>query len=85
MFHSWLIQTAVSLFKKSNFSSKIKLKSPGEVYNVECGWEGKECHKPLEDFIEEWINLGVKIVGGCCRINANDIAIIKQKIESLRS
>lgn len=45
-------------------------------------WTGKEDCIPLEDYVPEWIALGTKIVGGCCRTYARDISRIKNAIKS---
>ncbi|KAK0084720.1 hypothetical protein PV325_006529 [Microctonus aethiopoides] len=54
----------------------------GEIYTVAEGW--KKCGKvpPLENFIHEWLDLGVRYVGGCCRTQASDIT--KISIEALK-
>ncbi|KAG5672442.1 hypothetical protein PVAND_002570 [Polypedilum vanderplanki] len=57
----------------------------GEVYTVEEGWHGKNDCIPLENYIEEWVKLGAKYIGGCCRTNAHDIEKIKNKIEALKN
>lgn len=57
----------------------------GENYTVELGWYGKETCVPIEDYVSDWVNLGAKFVGGCCRTNAKDIQKIKEKIESLKT
>lgn len=41
---------------------------------------GKATCIPLADFVDKWIKLGVKIIGGCCRTYAEDIAQIKEKV-----
>lgn len=55
----------------------------GEVYDVQGGWSGKEDCVPLEQYAPEWIGLGVRYLGGCCRTNARDIERIKVTIDSL--
>lgn len=56
----------------------------GETYSVETGWQGKNSCKPIDDYVEEWIGLGAKFIGGCCRSNADDIKKIKEKVQSLK-
>ncbi|XP_063698000.1 homocysteine S-methyltransferase-like [Culicoides brevitarsis] len=53
----------------------------GETYDVQKGWHGKADCKPLESFIPEWIALGAKFIGGCCRTDISDIGKIKKAIE----
>jgi len=45
-------------------------------------WNGKEDCIPLESYVPEWINLGAKIIGGCCRTYARDITRIKETVEN---
>lgn len=54
----------------------------GEVYSVEAGWSGKEHCVPLESYVAEWIELGAKVIGGCCRTYARDIQRIKDTVQS---
>ncbi|XP_055681701.1 uncharacterized protein LOC129789088 [Lutzomyia longipalpis] len=55
----------------------------GETYTVKDGWTGKEDCQPLENYAGEWISLGAKIIGGCCRTYARDIQRIKKFVENL--
>lgn len=55
----------------------------GEIYSADNGWQGKTTCIPLEDYVREWIKLGARFIGGCCRTNADDIKRIRAKIESL--
>lgn len=52
----------------------------GEIYSVELGWHGKNDCIPVEDYVEDWIKLGAKFIGGCCRNSSDDIYKIKQKV-----
>lgn len=57
----------------------------GEVYSVEEGWRDKgEAHR-LEDFIQQWLDLGVRFVGGCCRTTAKDIVKIRTEVDKWTS
>lgn len=55
----------------------------GETYSIEDGWKGENSCAPLQDYVSEWIELGAKFIGGCCRTNAKDIKKIKDKVVSL--
>jgi len=55
----------------------------GEKYDVEKGWYGKEDCVPLSEYVEEWVNLGAKYIGGCCRTYAADISGIKNRIAKI--
>ncbi|XP_055370828.1 uncharacterized protein LOC129605223 isoform X2 [Condylostylus longicornis] len=55
----------------------------GEIYDVKNGWTGKENCVTLEKYVPTWINLGAKIIGGCCRTYARDVYKIKECIKNL--
>lgn len=64
-------------------SQKIPLiiyPSSGEEYSKDKEWTGKEECTDLRDYVDDWLNLGVKYIGGCCRIDAKDIFSIKEAV-----
>ncbi|XP_058467225.1 BMP-2-inducible protein kinase [Malaya genurostris] len=54
----------------------------GEVWNAGI-WTGQADCVPLETYVPQWIEMGVKFVGGCCRTTARDIKRIKKTVLSL--
>lgn len=38
---------------------------------------------PLESYVEEWLNIGVKYIGGCCRTYPSDLVKIKNQVDLL--
>lgn len=36
----------------------------------------------MTDFVEEWLNLGISYIGGCCRTTSNDLQEIAKKIKN---
>lgn len=44
-----------------------------------CSWTGQGS-EPLDTFVEDWLNLGVRYIGGCCRTYAKDVTQIKKKV-----
>lgn len=44
-----------------------------------CGGNSRS----LADFLPEWIQLGTKIVGGCCHVRPKDIEEMKEKLSSI--
>ena len=44
---------------------------------------GREHCVPLENYVDEWVQLGAKIIGGCCRTYARDIRQIGETIQGL--
>ncbi|XP_034937129.1 homocysteine S-methyltransferase-like [Chelonus insularis] len=74
-----LAPTAVtSLIQNFNKMGEISVPlivypNSGEVYTVAEGWKQRGSEPPLENFIDEWLNYGVKFIGGCCRTYAHDV------------
>ena len=53
--------------------------------NLVYRWmHGNKC-SPIESYVEEWLNLRVTYIGGCCRTYAADIACIKEEVDKWRS
>ncbi|RZB38884.1 homocysteine S-methyltransferase 1 [Asbolus verrucosus] len=50
----------------------------GEKYDPDLGWDNN-CEK-LEEYIPSWLNLGVKYIGGCCRVCDNYIKKIIDEV-----
>uniref|UniRef100_A0A182XWW4 non-specific serine/threonine protein kinase n=1 Tax=Anopheles stephensi TaxID=30069 RepID=A0A182XWW4_ANOST len=56
----------------------------GEQWDASGGcWRGAENLTPLETYIPQWVEMGVKFVGGCCRTNARDIKRMKKTVIGL--
>ncbi|XP_071951294.1 uncharacterized protein [Antedon mediterranea] len=47
-----------------------------------CGWTGENAVEDWESYIPEWIQLGAKCIGGCCRTSPEDIQRIQQYIKN---
>lgn len=57
----------------------------GEQYEpVSKTWICQENGQQLVDFVDEWLELGAKMIGGCCRTNPKHIQQIAEKIQPLR-
>lgn len=52
----------------------------GERYTVEHGWTATDKGYSLHDFIHDWLDLGVRYIGGCCRTSAVDIKKIRAEV-----
>jgi homocysteine S-methyltransferase len=53
----------------------------GDVYNAETKvWSELSSSEQLLNQAKEWINLGVDIIGGCCRIGPKDIKSLSKLI-----
>lgn len=78
-----------TLFKGINkgtddFIPLVVYPNSGEKYVVSEGWK-KEGETPsLHEFIDEWLDLGVRYIGGCCRTYATDIKKIRSKVDQHR-
>uniref|UniRef100_A0A182Q3K3 Protein kinase domain-containing protein n=1 Tax=Anopheles farauti TaxID=69004 RepID=A0A182Q3K3_9DIPT len=56
----------------------------GEQWDAAAGcWRGAENLTPLETYVPQWVEMGVKFVGGCCRTNAGDIKRMKKTVIGL--
>ncbi|KFB52772.1 AGAP002469-PA-like protein [Anopheles sinensis] len=56
----------------------------GEQWDAGAGcWRGAENLTPLETYIPQWVELGAKFIGGCCRTNARDIKRMKKTVIGL--
>lgn len=53
----------------------------GEKYTVENGWMRTEEGYSLHQFVSEWLDLGVRYIGGCCRTNSADVKKIRAEVE----
>ena len=53
----------------------------GEVYNAESkSWRGFEDKLSCQSMASEWFKLGADIIGGCCRIEPEQIKIISNTL-----
>jgi len=69
--------------KSSEEISKVVYANSGELYDVTRGWYGVQDCSPLDHYVPEWIRLGAKIIGGCCRVYPRDIERIKETIKKI--
>lgn len=54
----------------------------GEKYDPAIGWIERDKCEALESFVHEWLDLGVRYVGGCCRTYSADISRIKLQVQN---
>jgi len=70
---------------KSNKKKTIIYPNSGQKYNAKIKkWIGNK-ENLFDTYIDEWINLDVDILGGCCRIGPKEIEKIKNKIKLKRT
>ncbi|XP_063617713.1 homocysteine S-methyltransferase-like [Cydia splendana] len=56
----------------------------GEKYNPEIGWIDRDKCEAVEVFIQDWLDLGARYVGGCCRTYAADVTRIRNQVGKWR-
>lgn len=84
-------QCVTSLLKGVNkgntedFIPLVVYPNSGEKYVVTEGWKKDKEVFSLHEFIDEWLDLGVCYIGGCCRTYATDIKRIKSKVDQRRA
>lgn len=55
----------------------------GELYSVAAGWTGKAACTALHEYVADWIELGARFIGGCCRTYARDIQLIAVRVHEV--
>ncbi|ALC38705.1 CG10623, partial [Drosophila busckii] len=53
----------------------------GESYDSNHGWTGSG--QNVATFVPEWLKLGVRIVGGCCRVYPDDVLEIRRCVDDM--
>ncbi|XP_068124110.1 uncharacterized protein [Hyperolius riggenbachi] len=54
----------------------------GEEWNHSVGWQGSKPVKLLSDYALEWVQLGARWLGGCCRTSPADIASLRDVLRA---
>ncbi|XP_076632669.1 betaine-homocysteine S-methyltransferase [Colletes latitarsis] len=67
---------------KQEFIPLIVYPNSGEKYTIETGWMKKDEGDSLHQFINEWLDMGVRYIGGCCRTHAADIKKIRAEVDN---
>ncbi|XP_031828669.1 betaine-homocysteine S-methyltransferase [Nomia melanderi] len=67
---------------KKEFIPLVVYPNSGDKYTVESGWIKEEGEYPLHQFVHEWLDLGVRYIGGCCRTYAEDIKKIQAEVKT---
>lgn len=71
---------AVNDDRKSAPIPLITYPNSGEKYSPKSGWiEGDKC-PGLDTFVHQWLDEGVRYVGGCCRTTAADITRVRTQV-----
>jgi len=67
--------------KSNDFIPLVVYPNSGEKYVVSEGWKKEGETLSLHDFIDEWLDLGVRYIGGCCRTYATDVKRIRSRVD----
>ena len=69
--------------RSSGWKGKIiAYPNSGEIYNAESkSWASSERQQEFLGLAKEWIEIGVDILGGCCRIGPSEIKEVKRLVK----
>lgn len=80
LFKSFL--AALSSEKEEQTPPLVVYSNHGEIYDNDQGkWTGKGLN--VASFVPEWLALGARIIGGCCRVYPDDIREIRKCIDNI--
>lgn len=65
-----------------DFIPLVVYPNSGEKYTVSEGWKKDGEVLSLHEFVDEWLDLGVRYIGGCCRTYAKDVKRIRCKVDA---
>ncbi|KOC69268.1 Homocysteine S-methyltransferase 2 [Habropoda laboriosa] len=69
----------------NEFIPLIAYPNRGEIYSSSKGWIKNENDPTFESFIPEWLELGIQYLGGCCRMYAEDIKLIRKEVNNFKT
>ncbi|XP_077284206.1 betaine-homocysteine S-methyltransferase-like isoform X2 [Arctopsyche grandis] len=70
---------------EKNLIPLVVYPNSGEKYVTELGWtDSPDILKPLHAYVDEWVALGARYIGGCCRTQPEDIISIKREVTKWR-
>lgn len=68
----------------NEFIPLIAYPNSSEMY-LQCeGWIKNGNSASFENFIPEWLELGIRYLGGCCRMYAEDIKSIRKEVNNFK-
>lgn len=75
------VSAALATINKLTDKPLLVYPNSGELYDpVTKTWMSRSDKLSLVDHVDEWLQLGAKMIGGCCRTGPRDIAEIADKI-----
>lgn len=73
--------TALSLLREETDLPLVVYPNSGEHWDAKHrSWSGDA--RPLESYVEEWVSLGARLIGGCCRVDVEGIARIAVQLKT---
>ncbi|EDW04084.1 selenocysteine methyltransferase [Drosophila grimshawi] len=77
-----LIESLRATMAQEQLPPLVIYSNRGEVYDAERGeWTGTGLN--AISFVPQWLQLGARIIGGCCRVYPDDILEIRKYIDSI--
>ncbi|XP_076645322.1 betaine-homocysteine S-methyltransferase isoform X2 [Halictus rubicundus] len=70
--------------EENEFIPLIAYPNSGEIYSPAEGWMLNERCTSVESFIPEWLEIGVRYIGGCCRMYTENIKTIRKEVNSFK-
>ncbi|XP_017764507.1 PREDICTED: homocysteine S-methyltransferase-like, partial [Eufriesea mexicana] len=69
----------------NEFIPLIAYPNSGEIYSQSEGWVKNESPSvSFESFIPEWLEFGIRYLGGCCRMYAENIKSIREEVNNFK-
>ena len=77
------ILSLINEVKASTSKPIIVYPNSGETFDKKTKkWKGSPVS--LADYVEEWVDAGARIIGGCCRTNPADIKAIADRLKKIK-
>ncbi|OUM62712.1 hypothetical protein PIROE2DRAFT_69463 [Piromyces sp. E2] len=82
-----IYENGLNEFIKITKKPLVTYPQSGEIFDKETKtWHVSSDKSPsLVDNIKHWLDLGAKIVGGCCRIRPHDIKILRKELKDMKN
>ncbi|XP_031828670.1 betaine-homocysteine S-methyltransferase [Nomia melanderi] len=71
--------------EKNEFIPLIAYPNSGEIYSSTEGWIWNESCDSIENFVPEWLELGIRYLGGCCRVYSENIKSIRKAVNNFKT
>ncbi|KAF4521562.1 hypothetical protein B566_EDAN001282 [Ephemera danica] len=78
---SWVTPLLQSVKNANAAIPLIAYPNSGETWLPDIGWKRGENMKTVASYVPEWLKLGVRYVGGCCRTYPEDTSQILEEVK----